>query len=50
MLYLDRMPDLALLTFNEEIRYFPDDLSELALRGRDATSFNQTNDGNGTQE
>lgn len=50
VLYPDRMPDLSLLTFNEEIRYFPDDLSELALRGRDATSLSQTNDGNGTQE
>lgn len=50
VLYLDRMPDLSLLTFNEEIRYFPDDLSELALRSRDATSLTETNDGNGTEE
>ncbi|WP_158044216.1 peptide deformylase [Skermanella pratensis] len=50
VLYPDRMPDLALLTFNEETRYFPDDLSELALRGRDATSLTETTDGNGTHE
>ena len=36
ILYLDRMPDLSLLTFNEEVRYFPDDLSELAFRRGDA--------------
>jgi peptide deformylase len=30
------MPDLSLLTFNEEVRYFPDDLSELAFRRGDA--------------
>ena len=36
ILYLDRMPDLSLLTFNEEIRYFPEDLSELAFRRNDA--------------
>jgi peptide deformylase len=37
ILYLDRMADLSLLTFNEEIRYFPEDLSELAFRRTDAT-------------
>jgi peptide deformylase len=42
ILYLDRMPNLDLLTFNEEIRYFPDGLSELAFRGRDATSNDPT--------
>ena len=35
ILYLDRMPSLALLTFNEEMQYFPGDLSQLALRPED---------------